>query len=570
MATSRGRGRYEGMRPRPVLLAAAAAAALLAPATAGATATGIGRATFELGGTEPRPSIDPLGFSAGVTLPDGGTVTAAAQGRGRVRLLALRRDGTPDPAFGVGGARDVTIPVDTGRLESVYQLLRRPDGRLLLVTSGLPVGAPNTLPQVAITGLTASGAPDPGFAGGRTLETGTLVAAEQPVALAPDGGIILTGSADETQAAPPVGLRTDWVVRRLDASGVPDDAFGVVTLPGGGAAGGQSVGVAPDGAIWVLGHAGDAYVLRRLLPSGRLDPAFAGGGAVPVTGSFGAGLVVRADGSADVIAATSNEADGGVLTRIRPDGTPDPAFHGGKPLRVAAGTLLPGPAGEDVVVDAPFGLSLDGPTSIRTQRVAAGGTVALDRTTPTGLAGGAASSATSVRPPLVTGTDQSDVSLVPVGVRPDGSIVVAGAVATIIGTGEGAGYEHDRGAVVSLAADGTPDPRFGGPESRATLRLAVPSQHTTIATTKGVYAIKLTATTSDIGLVDLRVTANGRAVAVSTAPAFAMGRQTLRALLTKTARTSLRHHHDVRVTVRGTFVDILGHRATATAHGVLK
>ena len=80
----------------------------------------------------------------------------------------------------------------------------------------------------------------------------------------------------------------------------------------------------------------------------------------------------------------------------------------------------------------------------------------------------------------------------------------------------------------------------------------------------------MNATTSGPGLALLRVRAGARIIARSTAPVFASGRQRLRALLTVTGRSYLRHTHHVRVRVTATFRDLVGERATATARGMLR
>lgn len=152
--------------------------------------------------------------------------------------------------------------------------------------------------------------------------------------------------------------------------------------------------------------------------------------------------------------------------------------------------------------------------------------------------------------------------------RPDGSIVLPGAIAVVQPTGEGAGHEVDRAAAVALTPSCARDSSFGGPASPARLRVRIPRRR--VATARRRHEIAVTAATSGIGLCRLRVRAGRRLIADSTAPVFTAGRQTLQARTTEAAGRTLRHARHLRIIVTATFRDLMGSTATAAAHGRLR
>jgi len=136
-------------------------------------------------------------------------------------------------------------------------------------------------------------------------------------------------------------------------------------------------------------------------------------------------------------------------------------------------------------------------------------------------------------------------------------------------TGEGDGYELEQAAVAAITPALALDPSFGGPALPARLSLRIPRQRASAATSARLLRIAVMADASGPGLCLVRVKAGGRVVAHSVAPVFSMGRQRLRALLTATGRRTLRHAHNVRITVTATFRDLVGSETKATATGVL-
>jgi|GEM_PF-4664640 len=161
-----------------------------------------------------------------------------------------------------------------------------------------------------------------------------------------DGKIVLFGLENEHTNV------EGYVIARYNANGTPDTAFatnGRFVQATGTANTAIDLTVQPDGKILALGKSGfpkpnpvtntsEAYVLLRLLPDGRPDPAFTlpdrRPGAI-ITGdvpNVSSALGVEPDGSILVVGGTQPIASSGsptsdvALARLLPNGTRDTAF----------------------------------------------------------------------------------------------------------------------------------------------------------------------------------------------------------------------------------------------------
>ncbi len=189
---------------RSLALACLAALAFaVAPASA---AVAPGRIAFSVATKIPESNVDAGGAGPAVALPDGGTIMLAFDRTTKaITLVRLRADGSLEPSFGSGGIARVPVP---GPVFSAQQLLRQPDGRLLVVGTGT-AASKYELPRFVLARLTAAGAPDPSFGAG-----GSVALALQgscggcdPAALAPDGSIVLTGNTGQVNAEGQVHAR---------------------------------------------------------------------------------------------------------------------------------------------------------------------------------------------------------------------------------------------------------------------------------------------------------------------------------------------------------------------------
>ena len=277
-----------------------------------------------------------------------------------------------------------------------------------------------------------------------------------------------------------------------------------------------------------------------------------------------------------VLDVLSGSGSAGAVARFTPAGVPDAAYGTAGIVPVATGfsseslgQIEPGPGGADLV----FGSGLRPRTtvaSIVTSVVGPGGGVTTAAVTPP-FGGGLASVFAAIREPQPMSLAQSGFRPGRAVVRPDGSVVVPGALGVIRYTGEGMGVGLEQAAVVSLTA-GTfaLDPAFGGPPTPATIGIRVPPQRAAVDATRRVLRVAVDADVSGPGLALLTVASRGRIVARSTAPVYGPGPQRLPAYLTKLGRRALRAARNVPVTVRADFRNLVGRTATARSRGRLR
>ena len=539
-------------------VAVAPAAAAVAP----------GRVAFSVATQVPERHVDAGGAGPAVALPDGGVAMVAYGPGADLTLVQLRADGSLDPAFGSGGIARVAVP--GGRL-SAAQLLRRPDGRLLVVGTGPPIPASRfELPRFVLVGLTAAGALDASFGAGgiEALDLQSSCGGGcSPAALTGDGSIVITGNTGQLSPAivtdPTAGSNLQWVVRRLTANGATDPAFGTVPVsgPAGVATAGYSTVVRPSGAIVVLGIRARQPQLAGLTATGAPDPSFNGGqlAAVPVEGPFQ--MLLRADGSIDV-------PGDGRLVRFTPSGSLDTTYGSGGTVAVGgfnrsygAPTVLATPDGGTVV----YGLRMFEPTPagqprLHVLRITRSGTLGAAGTLTPAFGGGIASRRSGVEQNAFRG------ALVP---RADGSYLAVGGLSVVRYTGEGAGFSAGYVAVAAYTPLLEPDTAFGGPQLPAQARVVVPRQRARSAAELRRVLVRVT--TSQGGLVNLRVRdARGRILAQDVTAIYAAGRTTVRIPLTTTGRRILRRGRSLRVRVGRDFRDILTARDRGVTHARLR
>jgi uncharacterized delta-60 repeat protein len=542
---------------------------LAGPALAGTPAfqEAPGRVVFAVDGSAQSESIP----TASIALPDGGAVIAGSSATG-VYAAQLEPDGQLDPSFGQGGI--AKIP---GLVGAPTEILRQPDGKLLMVGSG--AGNPSRLPLIVIARLDADGGSDAGFGTGGVATLGIQVGG---VALLPDGDIVATGGAGSTglvSALHPTELGNDrWDVVELTPTGALDPAFGsggTVTLPPA-AAQGSALGVDASGEIAVRGLVEQTPTdlvgeLTRLTPSGAIDPTFNGGQPVIVPGvDNNSVFVVNPDGS--VLYGIGNAAGQHSLVRYTATGAPDPTFgtSGILALQPELVEFLPQANGGFLEVEQPNGFP-----GIRLQLLTATGAVDPSLNGPAGvqvsLAFGGASRLPlfdTVHPQPVTGVDENSLTGARLFQRPDGSYLVVGEVDVIEQTGSGEGPTINRFAVEALSASFAPDPSFGGPATPLRVRVSLPVQ--SAATAIHRHNIRVTLTASEPGDARIVVKAAGRVVAASLLPVLSAGANTLPVILTASGIKWLRSHPHSKLSLSTVTRDLLTNTAEATGSGSLR
>jgi uncharacterized delta-60 repeat protein len=336
--------------------------------------------------------------------------------RFRPRFEPLEDRATPaaagdlDPTFGLGG-RAVTTAAGPMAVQA--------DGKIVvaLSTTGFGSGA------VTVARLNPDGSPDPSFGTGGTATVPGLPSVAD-LAVQPDGKILLGGSS-----APTGALSSNFVAERLNPNGALDTTFGT----GGAVTFGfdqavntlHAAAVQPDGKILL---AGSSERFRNLVVS-TLDPAF---GSIAVA-------------------------------RLNPDGTFDPTFDGdGKatvPFPVAENNFA---TASDIAVQPDGKIVLGGSVLAQSTFTSPPGSrspirsdsydFAAVRLTPSGQLDPAFGAGGRVQVPFDLGGGNSDKATA-VGLRPDGTIVLAGSADTASGSG-------NTGAAARLLPNGSLDPTF--------------------------------------------------------------------------------------------------------------
>jgi len=255
------------------------------------------------------------------------------------------------PASAVAAPRHTAAP---GRIAVTYDVKRplfeqfgalaaAPDGTVFAAGSagrGLPG-------RLAITAFRADGSFARGFGRGGGTVAPVRVHGGDAIVRAADGSLIAIGrrlTGDGSSIGPPAAVR-------VSAAGAFDRGYGgdgVGDVPGIsqlGCVGCSAAALAPDGGVFVAGLGGRApdfrFTVSRLRPDGSPDPGFGSGGASrPIAGPGGAhAVVVQPSGRVVVIGFTGSTADPlsqrTVLVGLRPDGSLDPAFGSGGTVQLS-------------------------------------------------------------------------------------------------------------------------------------------------------------------------------------------------------------------------------------------
>lgn len=576
--------------------AATAPAALAAPSQ---VETALGRVVFATDGGVVHDNVDAGGGGHTIVLPDGSTLIVASAGDPgtvpRITITRLTATGAIDTTWGDRGTL-----VAPARLY-VQQVLRQPDGRLLLVGTDRLSGLPGQGPaEFKVVRLLADGGLDPAFGDGgvATTSVGTGCGGCTTAAFGPDGSIVLTGASGTFPVDPTPTTVPDlrWVLTRLTPDGRIDASFGtngVATIPDLKASG-FNVAVLPGGQIVTEGQTvgsgfsadGVSIVLARLTPSGAMDPAFGDGKPVrtPLFGGFP--MLVRDDGSIVVAGSQPGTTQPPFSTGRRlvaaytASGTPDGAFAAGGLAYLASDVevaqLLPAPAGGITVVATPGFSFQPGPrppaASFFVGRWSATGPPAAGpfQATTVPFGGGGSSFLVSVRPRPLPPLGQNSFTGRRFTPRPAGGFLVVGGVSVTQPTGEGTGYSIGRTAIAALTPGLRLDPAYGGPAAPLGATVAVMAQRASTAYERHGIRVRLRATAPGLWRVKIRTRDGGRVLAQSVLPVFGTSSRTLPAELTVTGNRWLRTHRNVRVSVSVTARNLLGALATTTARGTLR
>lgn len=282
--------------------------------------------------------------------PDGKIVAAGqAQVAGNFDFLIVRLmpDGSPDPGFG-GGDGIETVPVGAEE-DDARSVAIGPDGRIIATGEAEKPGHENAL---AVVVLKPDGTPDSSFGGDGSVIKQTGGGDDRGVqgALLADGGVLVGDSNNG-------GFGDGFTLMKLLPDGEYDPSFGggdgiaVAPIPVAGVEGEMGGGritdfaVLPDGRIIASGYGADYFAIPpesatyhlkfaavRWLANGELDPSFGNGGvfSLRMGNEFAASSVELAQGGGYLFAGsyelTEADENSAWVGRLRPAGTPDPAF----------------------------------------------------------------------------------------------------------------------------------------------------------------------------------------------------------------------------------------------------
>ena len=294
-------------------------------------------------------------------LQPNGKIIVAGAGSSALTIIRENGDGSLDTSFGAGGMATVGLASTYLIPGPRTALLRQPDGRLVLATTGLG--------GFALVRLLQDGSRDSSFGSGgiATVAHPTCCVVTRAIALQPDSKIVLA-AGNLTGTPPNPGL-----LARFNTDGSLDSGFGTggTSALDFGSGGVRVAALALDsmGRMVVLGGATGCAVfdegcafdfgaigLGRFMPSGAPDTSFGNEGSV-VASPLGRVLVVDARDShpkavivqpngslivaGDAYAYDTHPLAGGsgfALARYSRDGRLDPGFGDGGRVATAIAT----------------------------------------------------------------------------------------------------------------------------------------------------------------------------------------------------------------------------------------
>jgi uncharacterized delta-60 repeat protein len=318
----------------------------------------------------------------------GYTTTKAANSPYRIQILVARleADGTPDTTFGTDGVALLAdqSPAGTALNDAATAVAVEPDGDIFVAGfTQVGIGTESAAqPRPIVVRFTPDGQLDTTFGGPFDGLTGGVylptladptpltdspgIARLDGIALSPDGGLVVAGTAyagDGLLGAGDSELGSVMVLNWVTGSGTRDTAYGAVdasqpgghsgelVLPIGSEVSGQpraaayALAVQTDGKVVVAGKASvgnrPAFAVARTTVDGSgLDPTFGTGGVVtlkPASAVGGAATDVSIEANGQILAAgiagsgTSgiNVASKAVLARFNANGSLDRTFGTG-------------------------------------------------------------------------------------------------------------------------------------------------------------------------------------------------------------------------------------------------
>ena len=260
----------------------------------------------------------------------------ALGGGSSIHLTRLLGDGTPDPAFGLGGTEVVPVP----RPVAPERLRVESDESVLL--AGVAAPGAGAHPTETFLARVAGGGLDPAFGEGgiRFFDTGLGESTPEPSALAVgrNGDIYLSGPLVKASAGhqlSPAGVRAFLPDGRTDRS---FGKAGFVKLSGSAT---PAMVFSKERLIVAVNRQGKPSQVVQLTEAGKLDKRFGRGGVVtlPAGGHFGI-AEIAVDGNDRITLAGTLQTHIAV-DRLGPDGSQDRTFAGGGVFHLDSAAKVP-------------------------------------------------------------------------------------------------------------------------------------------------------------------------------------------------------------------------------------
>lgn len=308
-----------------------------------------GKATTQIG-----QGATPDSFAQAIAIqPDGRILIAGGatdvNGHNEVALARFNSDGSPDSSFGTSGKFHIQLGQGStnGAPQSTAEAVTlQPDGKIVI--GGEATDTNSTTAFLVARFLGPNGAPDALFGSSGAVKTQYAQSVSSPyseadgVAVQPDGKIVAAGGTYDASDHAQV------VIRRLNGSdGSPDTGFasnGAFMQPLGSgsftATWASALALQPDGKILAGGEAtspsnNSLALAVRLGGDGSPDSGFGTGGQVVHQLDTGTdaqsrvmALAVQPNGRILLAGSASdaNNNSGGLVARLRPDGSVDSSF----------------------------------------------------------------------------------------------------------------------------------------------------------------------------------------------------------------------------------------------------
>jgi uncharacterized delta-60 repeat protein len=289
-----------------------------------------GKVTTDMVANEQEESLAVAVQPDGKIVVAGYTGTAGPGGPANFALARYAANGSLDASFGTGGK------VVTGVAGNAYAIAIQPDGKIV-VAGEVPLTSATDFSDFAVARYNANGTLDTTFSadGKLTTNIGAATNTARNIVLQSNGAIIVSGEPIGTF---PGSDHTDVV--RYDANGGLDAAFGtggVLTLAD--ARVGEGLGLQADGKLVLVGSVdigvapaiASQFAVRRLNADGSPDGAFGTTGAATTAFSTGGdsalGVALQTDGKIVVAGRSSSQSNPDfAVARFNSNGTLDTTF----------------------------------------------------------------------------------------------------------------------------------------------------------------------------------------------------------------------------------------------------